>query len=69
MSRWRLGVSDKLAESCFRYHCWEKLLYYFLCVFVPKEEMKPEPESYVTVTIDTKHKVRDHYNVYEKLGV
>uniref|UniRef100_A0A146P6R4 Myosin light chain kinase, smooth muscle-like n=1 Tax=Fundulus heteroclitus TaxID=8078 RepID=A0A146P6R4_FUNHE len=34
-----------------------------------KEERKDEPDSYVTVTIDTKHKVRDHYNVHEKLGV
>ncbi|XP_038591011.1 myosin light chain kinase, smooth muscle-like isoform X2 [Micropterus salmoides] len=30
---------------------------------------KEEPASYVTVTIDTKHKVKDHYNVHEKLGV
>ncbi|XP_053197025.1 myosin light chain kinase, smooth muscle-like [Scomber japonicus] len=34
-----------------------------------KEETKEKPESYVTVTIDTKHKVKDHYNVHEKLGV
>lgn len=34
-----------------------------------EEETKEEPESYVTVTIDTKHKVKDHYNVHEKLGV
>ncbi|XP_013863103.1 myosin light chain kinase, smooth muscle isoform X2 [Austrofundulus limnaeus] len=33
------------------------------------KEKKQEPESYITVTIDTKHKVRDHYNVHEKLGV
>ncbi|KAM8877714.1 myosin light chain kinase, smooth muscle-like isoform 1-T2 [Synchiropus picturatus] len=30
-----------------------------------KEEKK---ETYANVTIDTKHKVRDHYNVLEKLG-
>ncbi|XP_017293667.1 myosin light chain kinase, smooth muscle isoform X2 [Kryptolebias marmoratus] len=30
---------------------------------------KEEPESYVTVTIDTKHKVRDHYDVHQRLGV
>ncbi|KAM9817011.1 myosin light chain kinase, smooth muscle-like [Neosynchiropus ocellatus] len=29
---------------------------------------KEEKETYVTVTIDTKHKVRDHYDVLEKLG-
>ncbi|CAG5905633.1 unnamed protein product [Menidia menidia] len=29
---------------------------------------KEEPESFVTVTIDTKHKVKDHYDVKEKLG-
>uniref|UniRef100_A0A8C4GZL6 Myosin light chain kinase, smooth muscle n=1 Tax=Dicentrarchus labrax TaxID=13489 RepID=A0A8C4GZL6_DICLA len=28
-----------------------------------------KPESYITVTIDTKHKVKDHYSVHEKLGV
>ncbi|XP_043957725.1 myosin light chain kinase, smooth muscle-like [Gambusia affinis] len=33
------------------------------------KENKEEPGSYVTVTIDTKHKVKDHYNVHEKLGV
>ncbi|XP_038128593.1 myosin light chain kinase, smooth muscle-like [Cyprinodon tularosa] len=33
------------------------------------KEKKDEPDSYVMVTIDTKHKVRDHYNVHEKLGV
>ncbi|XP_047465545.1 myosin light chain kinase, smooth muscle-like [Mugil cephalus] len=33
------------------------------------KEKKEEPESYVTVTIDTKHKVKDHYTVHEKLGV
>ncbi|KAM9426024.1 myosin light chain kinase, smooth muscle-like isoform 2-T2 [Pholidichthys leucotaenia] len=30
---------------------------------------KKETESYVTVTPDTKHNVKDHYNVLEKLGV
>ncbi|XP_033974932.1 myosin light chain kinase, smooth muscle-like isoform X1 [Trematomus bernacchii] len=34
-----------------------------------KEEKKDEPDSYVTVTIDTKHKAKDHYNVHEQLGV
>lgn len=34
-----------------------------------KEEKKEESESYITVTIDTKHKAKDHYNVHEKLGV
>lgn len=38
-------------------------------LFLLKEEIKEEPGSYVTVTIDTKHKVKDHYNVHEKLGV
>ncbi|XP_060951315.1 myosin light chain kinase, smooth muscle-like [Limanda limanda] len=33
-----------------------------------KEKTKEEPKSYVTVTIDTKHKVKDHYNVHEILG-
>ncbi|XP_035602993.1 myosin light chain kinase, smooth muscle-like [Oncorhynchus keta] len=32
-------------------------------------EPKVESQSYVTVTIDTTHKVKDHYNVHEKLGV
>ncbi|XP_039991866.1 myosin light chain kinase, smooth muscle-like [Xiphias gladius] len=33
------------------------------------KEKKVEPETYVEVTIDTKYKVKDHYNVHEKLGV
>lgn len=33
------------------------------------KEKKDEPDSYVTVTIDTKNKVTDHYSVHEKLGV
>ncbi|GAA6214339.1 myosin light chain kinase, smooth muscle-like isoform X1 [Lates japonicus] len=33
------------------------------------KEKKEEPETYVTVTVDTKHKVKDHYNVHEQLGV
>ncbi|XP_035522793.1 myosin light chain kinase, smooth muscle-like [Morone saxatilis] len=33
------------------------------------KEKKKAPESYITVTIDTKHKVKDHYSVHEKLGV
>lgn len=32
------------------------------------KEKKDKPESYVTVTPDTKNKIRDHYNVHEKLG-
>ncbi|XP_063749336.1 myosin light chain kinase, smooth muscle-like isoform X2 [Eleginops maclovinus] len=34
-----------------------------------KKKKKDEPDSYVTVTIDTKHKAKDHYNVHEQLGV
>ncbi|KAE8284102.1 Myosin light chain kinase, smooth muscle [Larimichthys crocea] len=33
------------------------------------EKKKEERMTYITVTIDTKHKVKDHYNVHEKLGV
>nr|XP_020461020.1 myosin light chain kinase, smooth muscle-like [Monopterus albus] len=33
------------------------------------KEKNDEPKSYVTITTDTKHKVTDHYNVHEKLGV
>lgn len=43
------------------------ILFYFF-VFEEKGK-KEEPESYNTATIDTKHKVKDHYNVHEKLGV
>ncbi|KAF3704347.1 Myosin light chain kinase, smooth muscle [Channa argus] len=31
--------------------------------------IKEDPEVYVTMTIDTDHKVKDHYNVHEQLGV
>ncbi|XP_032358998.1 myosin light chain kinase, smooth muscle isoform X3 [Etheostoma spectabile] len=34
-----------------------------------KEKKKEESESYITVTIDTEHKAKDHYNVHERLGV
>lgn len=41
------------------------------CVFFvfEEKEKEEEPEPYITVTIDTKHKVKDHYKVHEKLGV
>lgn len=32
-------------------------------------ESPQEEESYVEVVIDTKHTVKDHYHVYERLGV
>ncbi|XP_071401845.1 myosin light chain kinase, smooth muscle-like [Centroberyx affinis] len=32
-------------------------------------KQKEQPQSYTTVTIDTTHKVKDYYNVHEKLGV
>ncbi|XP_056153529.1 myosin light chain kinase, smooth muscle-like [Lampris incognitus] len=32
-------------------------------------EKKGEPIEYITVVTDTTHKVKDHYNVHEKLGV
>ncbi|XP_034414613.1 myosin light chain kinase, smooth muscle-like isoform X2 [Cyclopterus lumpus] len=51
------GVSEPSQES----ECVEMV--------TKKEEKKGESESYITVTIDTKHKAKDHYNVHEKLGV
>ncbi|XP_061563842.1 myosin light chain kinase, smooth muscle-like [Cololabis saira] len=33
------------------------------------KENKVEPDTSVIVTIDTRHKVKDHYDVHEKLGV
>ncbi|KAI3365201.1 hypothetical protein L3Q82_010304, partial [Scortum barcoo] len=33
-----------------------------------EKKKKDEPDSYITVTIDTKHMAKDHYNVHEKLG-
>ncbi|KAL6094936.1 uncharacterized protein ACO6RY_16239 [Pungitius sinensis] len=54
------GVSEPSQESQ-----WVKMA-------TKKEEKKKkteEPESYVTVTIDTKNKVKDFYDVHEKLGV
>lgn len=42
----------------------------FTCVYSASEKEKQEvSESFVTVTIDTEHKAKDHYNVHEKLGV
>ncbi|XP_042364298.1 myosin light chain kinase, smooth muscle-like [Plectropomus leopardus] len=34
-----------------------------------KKEMKVDSGTYITVTIDTKHKAKDHYDLHEKLGV
>ncbi|XP_029312068.1 myosin light chain kinase, smooth muscle-like isoform X2 [Cottoperca gobio] len=51
------GVSDPSKESeCVK-------------MATAKKEKKDEPDSYITVTIDTKHKAEDHYKVHEKLGV
>ncbi len=41
----------------------------FCLFFMFEEEKKEKAESYVAVIPDTKHKVTDHYNVHEKLGV
>lgn len=38
-----------------------------LCAEVMKQ--KQQPASYDIVTINTNHKVTDHYNVHEKLGL
>lgn len=47
---------------------WFLYLYTFynLCAGVMKQQ---QPASYDPITIDGKHKVTDHYNVHEKLGV
>lgn len=39
-----------------------------LCVEVMKQQQH-QPASHNTVSVDTNHKVTDHYNVHEKLGV
>lgn len=41
-------------------------IFLFLCF---EEEKKVASRSYIAVTIDTKHKVTDHYIQHEKLGV
>lgn len=41
----------------------------FVLFFSFEEEKKEEPMTYFTVTIDTKHMVKDHYSVHEQLGV
>ncbi|XP_069011555.1 myosin light chain kinase, smooth muscle-like [Embiotoca jacksoni] len=33
------------------------------------KEKKEEPASYITVITDTKHEIKEHYDVHEKLGV
>lgn len=37
--------------------------------FLFKADRRQEPSSYVTVTIDTQHDFKDHYDMHEKLGV
>ncbi|KAL2078473.1 hypothetical protein ACEWY4_026158 [Coilia grayii] len=49
-----VGISDPSGESDF---------------IKMKTQDGPQEESYVNVVIDTKHAVRDHYNVQERLGV
>lgn len=57
-----------MTEKRFSAVClWGEVFIYHFCVC--EEEKKEELESYITVTIDTKHKVSDHYSVHEKLGV
>ncbi|XP_056285534.1 myosin light chain kinase, smooth muscle-like isoform X2 [Pseudoliparis swirei] len=51
------GVSEPSQES----ECVEMV--------TKKKEKQEVSESFVTVTIDTEHKAKDHYNVHEKLGV
>lgn len=34
-----------------------------------KPAKEEQPEAYALVTIDSSHKVSEHYNVLEKLGV
>lgn len=43
------------------------LQYVFVSFCTEKETEESQP--YIKVTIDTTHKVKDHYNVHEKLGV
>lgn len=38
-----------------------------LCAGVMKQQK--QPASYDIITINTNHKVTDHYNVHEKLGL
>lgn len=33
------------------------------------KQQQQQPASYGTVTIDTSHRVADHYDVHEQLGV
>lgn len=40
-----------------------------LCLDSSKAAKEEQPEAYATVTIDSKHKVSEHYHVLEKLGV
>lgn len=56
-------------EEDLRFICQVWSAYLLTVFFVLEEEKKDEPDSYVTVTIDTKHKAKDHYNVHEQLGV
>ncbi|XP_076154283.1 myosin light chain kinase, smooth muscle-like [Alosa pseudoharengus] len=49
-----VGVSDPSEESD--------------CIRMETQDC-PHEESYVDVVIDTKHTVKDHYNVHERLGV
>lgn len=42
-----------------------------ICLYVDSNKPQKEepPEAYTCVAIDSSHKVADHYNVHEKLGV
>lgn len=42
-----------------------------MCLFVDSDKPRDEeaPQAYTCVTIDSSHKVTDHYHLQEKLGM
>lgn len=64
----------KMTTTSRQFKCFRSFYVLDVCILTPifslcAEVMKQQPASYNTVTIDTTHKVTDHYNVHEKLGV
>lgn len=60
---------ETTSEYCLDVSADQLLFLYLFVSFNLQEEKKDDLETYVTVSVDTEHKVKDHYHVHEQLGV
>lgn len=64
----RLGVETK---SKYKAKCNEACVtaVVSVCACLEKQQEEESPQAFTCVTIDSSHKVSDHYNMQEKLGM